>query len=299
MAARDKSKKKNAAGFTKRQLKLLLYYCYSTRENPKMSITKIHKKCGTYLRRKSTEDAVNKAYARKVITGPELFVNSGIEVSLMNDVDNPRKVFEDCKNDPMTSFAVISHGYWPILLCKVGANTLQYYDSILPSKGCTFDKDIKRIFFEEKGTLPTDSYPHRWYEEHWNTYRCLKYPRNITFREAEKKLNINWVSVRQYFLEILKQCKVMTNLFPLGAEAYSPLLITLKTKYEIGIVRGLKTLDRTSYLYKAENTLILLIGTNPIPRAQNHLADKFQRLEDVGLISDLHISTPIDWHRAF
>ena len=299
MAAGDIRKKKNAAGFTERQLRLLLDYCYVTRQNPKMTIAKIHKDCSSYLRRKSTTDTINKAYEKKVISGPFLFVNSGIEVSLINDVDNPRKFFEDCKRDEKTSLAVVSHGYWPIFLCKSGANTLQYHDSILPNNGCAFDEEVKRIFFEEKGTLPIDLYPHRWFEEHWNTYYCMKYPRNKSFREAGKKLNIDWITTREYFLDVLRQCKIITNFFPLGTEAYSPLLVTLKTDYETGLVKGLRNLDRTSYMYKAENTLIFLIGVDPVPRAQNYLTDKFERLEEMGLISDLHISTPFDWHRAF
>lgn len=299
MAARDKRRKRNSAGFTEQQLRLLLDYCYATRQKPKLSIAKIHKDYSFYSRRKSTTDTINKAYMRKVITGPELFVNSGIEVSLIHDVDNPREFFENCKKDKRTSLAIVSHGYWPIFWCKRGANTLNYHDSILPNNGRVSDRKIEKIFCEEKGMLPIDLYPHGWFEQQWNTYYCMKYPRNKTFREAGKELGINWVSAREYFLEILEQCKILTNFFPLGTEAYSPLLVTLKTDYETGIVKGLKTLNRTTYLYKAENTLILLIGIDPIPRAQNYLTDKFVRLEEMGLISDLHISTPFDWHRAF
>lgn len=299
MVAKVKPKKKNPAGFTERQLRLLLDYCYATRQNPKLSISEIHRNYSSYSRRKTTSDTIIKGYIGKVITGPVLFTNSGIEVSLINDVNNPREFFENCKKDEKTTLAVVSHGYWSIFLCKRGANTLQYHDSILPNNGGISDNRVEKIFFEEEGTLPTDLYPHGWFEEHWNTYYCMKYPRNKTFREAGKELGIDWVTTREYFLDVLKQCKIMTNFFPLGADAYSPLLVTLKTDYEAGIVRGLRTLNRTTYLYKAENTLILLIGTAPVPRAQNHLAGEFERLEETGLISDLHISTPFDWHRAF
>ncbi len=299
MAARDKRRKKNPAGFTERQLRLLLDYCYATRQNPKLPISEVHRNYSSYLRRKSTSDTINKAYARKVVSGPILFVNCGIEVSLIHDVDNPREFFENCKKDEKTSLAIVSHGYWPIFLCRRGANTLQYHDSILPNNGCISDKKTEKIFLKEKGTLPIDPYPHRWFEEHWKVHYCMKYPRNKTFREAGKELGIDWVTTREYFLDVLKQCKIITNFFPLGMEAYSPLLVTLKTDYETGLVKGLKTLNRTTYLYKAENTLILLIGIDPVPRAQNHLTGRLERLEEMGLISNLHISTPFDWHRAF
>jgi hypothetical protein len=124
MAGGVKRKKKNLAGFTERQLKLLLEYCYVARQNPKVPISEIHRNYSSYSRRKSITDIINKAYMRKVITGPELFTNSGIEVSLINDVDNPREFFENCRKDEKTTLAVVSHGYWSIFLCKRGANTL-------------------------------------------------------------------------------------------------------------------------------------------------------------------------------
>ncbi|MGD2249416.1 MAG: hypothetical protein PVF58_13490 [Candidatus Methanofastidiosia archaeon] len=106
-----------------------------------------------------TTAVIEKAYARKVIIGPFLFVNSGIEVNLLHDIDNPLQFFEKCKKNERTTFAVISHGHWPILWCKKGANTLQYHDSILPSRnnGPISDRKVDKIFFDEKGTLPLDN----------------------------------------------------------------------------------------------------------------------------------------------
>jgi hypothetical protein len=294
-------RKKNAAGFMEKHLQLLLNFCFEVRKNPKLTFADFHRAYSKYSRAALTSGLIEKAYERRVIAGPFLFVNSGIEVQLLHDVDNPLKFFEKCKKDERTNLAVISRGYWPILWCKKGANTLQYHDSILPfrNNGPISDRNVDKIFFEEKGTLPVDKYPHAWFEEQWNTYYRLKHPREVTFREAAKDLGVTWVMGRKYFLNILKQCKVMTNFFPLGAEAYSPILVTFKTDYETGIVKGLRTLNRTTYLYKAENTIILLVGTSPIPRAQNHIAGKFDKLEEIGVIRDLHISTPINWHKAF
>jgi hypothetical protein len=302
---KGKKRKKNSVGFMEKHLNLLLHYCHAVRKRPKVSISSFHREYGLYSRLASTISTIDKAYERKVITGPFLFVNSGIEVQLIHDVDNSLEFFEKCKKEERTTFAVISHGYWPILWCKKGANTLQYHDSILPSRnnGPISDRKVDKIFFEEKGTLPVDKYPHAWFEEQWKTFQCLNSPREVTFREAAKKLGkdlgVTWVMVREYFLDILKQCKVITNFFPLGTEAYGPLLVTFKTDYETGIVKGLRTLNRTTYLYKAENTIILFLCISPTPRAQNHITGKFHNLEEMGVIRDLHISTPFNWHKAF
>lgn len=88
-------------------------------------------------------------------------------------------------------------------------------------------------------------------------------------------------------VEVLKQCKV-TTFFPRGNEQYSPLLVIFKTDYEIGIVKGLKTLNWTIFLYKTNNTMILRDGT----------PGRFQKFEEMGLISDLHISSPLKSYRA-
>jgi len=299
MARRDKCRKKNPVGFTERQLKILLNYCHFARKDPKVHISRIQKVFTSYARRKSVSDMIHKAYEKKVISGPFLFTNCGIEVSLINDVDNPTEFFENCKKDKKTTLVVVSHGYWPIFLCKIGANTLQYHESILPFNGRISEKKIEKIFYEQKDELPIDPFPHGWFEKHWEVYYCFRSPRLMTFRKAGEILKMDWSSVRDYYIEILNQCKVITTFFPLGREAYSPLLVTFKTLYENGIVNGLKTLNRTTYLYKTDNTLILLIGIGTVPREQNLITKKFQRLEEMGLISDLHISTPYDWNQLF
>lgn len=297
MVTKEKRKKKNPVGFTERQLKLLLNYCYFIKKNPKMPFSEFHKKHSFYTRTTSTINQIIKANNKKVVVGPYLFVNGGIEATLIHNIDNPRKFFKECKKDKKTTLIYASNGFWPIFWCKYGANTLQFHDSILPFNGNINEKVIGNIFFEEKGIITEDQYPHKWFEKHWEIYHCLKYPRNKTFREAGKELKIDWVSTREYFLDVLQQSKVMTNFFPLGSEVYSPLLVTFKTNYEIGILKGLKTLNRTTYVYKTNNILILLLCISPSPREQNHFADKFQRLNEMGLIHDLHITTPFAWYR--
>jgi hypothetical protein len=298
MKSRTRVSKKNRVGFTEEHLTLLLIYCAATKENPKTPITVLHKNISPYSRKKSTADLIDKAYKREVITGPELFVNSGIEVSLIRDIKNPRKFFSNCKEDKRTTMALALHGYWSIFWCKRGASTLQHYDSVLPTSSLV-SKKSRKLCHEIKGKLSTDPYPNGWCDTHWKIYCSMKFPREKTFRDVGKELEFSWVTARKYFLEVLQQSKVIINFFPLGLEAYSPLFVTFKTDYEIGISKGLKNLDRTTYLYKADNTVMLLLCIGPEPRSQNHFTEKFVELEETGLISDLHISTPFDWYKAF
>jgi hypothetical protein len=293
------STKKNSAGFTESQLELLLNYCRAVRENPVIPFSVFHGRYSTYSRKKSTIDLIRKGYFKSVVTGPILFANAGIEVFLSNDSSNSKELFEECKKDEKTTLALILHGYWTNFQCKRGASTLQYHDTILPNSARFSDEKDKDLLVDIKGKLPDDPYPKRWHDLHWKIYYSMKHPRNKTYREVGKEIKSSWVTVRKYFLEVLTQCKIISNFFPLGIEAYSPLFVTFKTDYEIGIIRALKTLRNTTYLYKAEDKMMLLLCISPEPRAHNRFTEKFVHLEEVGLISDLHTSTPYDWYRAF
>jgi hypothetical protein len=73
-------------------------------------------------------------------------------------------------------------------------------------------------------------------------------------------------------------------------------LVTFKSEYEIGILKALKMLNRTSYIYKADGILILCLHVIPRPFDINISTKKFCDLEKKGYIRDLHVCTPIDWH---
>ena len=74
-------------------------------------------------------------------------------------------------------------------------------------------------------------------------------------------------------------------------------LIFSKTKYKIGVLRALKKLNRTFYLYKAEDILIVGLFLEPIPGFYESSADHFAYLEEIGMIHDLHVSIPLDYHQ--
>ena len=71
-------------------------------------------------------------------------------------------------------------------------------------------------------------------------------------------------------------------------------VITLKTDYEIGILSELKKLNRSSYVYKFDETLILTLFFD------RHLEiDSFLKLHKKGLIHDLRVSYPLRFKNAF
>jgi hypothetical protein len=177
-----KKRKKNQLGFTERQLKILLNYCKATRKDPRITYQKIHKYYSSYKLRQTTINLIQKGYTKEAITGPVLYANTGIEVSFMDDVDDPLRLLQKCETDTKTTLAFALDGHWSFIQFKHGANTLQYADSIIPYSYNTSGYDIEDLVFDEKGDLPKDVYPHGWSDWHWKLYSMMASPREVTFK---------------------------------------------------------------------------------------------------------------------
>jgi len=292
---KGKKKKKNKLGFTKKQLSILLNYCVATRGEPKITYKSVHKNYTTYSRRKSTTDLIKKAYEKEVVTGPFLYVDTGIHVSFMDDVDNPMELLEKYEKDDNTTLAYALHGDWNFIRFERGASTLQYSDSIIPNSYPNSGYHIEDLTFDKKGQLPRDPYPHGWLDEHWGVYNCMRAPREVTYREVGKKIGLSWETVKKYYKDILGQCKILNCFFPLGIDGYGHQLVTFETDYEIGVLDALKKLNRTTFIYKANGIIILCLYLIPAPFNFNVSTNRFKELEENGYIRDLHVCTPRRW----
>lgn len=287
-------------GFKEKHLKILLNYCKMTKIDPRIKYTQFHRKYHPYFREQSTMDLINAAYAQEVIIGPTLYANIGIEVNLMNDVDDPLGYLEECRKNKKTTLAYALHGDWSFIHFKYGANMLKFADSILPHSYSNSGKHIENIVIEEKKRkLPEDPYPHGWSDEHWDTYRVLRKPRAVSFVDVGKKVGLSWDSVKKYYYEILKQCKVHSCFFPLGKDGYSHQIVTFETEYEVSLFEALKNLNRTTYIYKTKEIIILILFLIPRPFDFNISTNLFKELEEKGYIQDLHVCTPRKWHYTF
>lgn len=127
----------------------------------------------------------------------------------------------------------------------------------------------------------------------------MRVPRKNTFREVGEKLGISWQTVKNRFNKISTQCKIFSCFFPLGYYGYHQIFLTFKTKYEAGLINSLKKLDRTTYLWKFNDTVILNVFLLPNALSYNRASDRFQELEEMGMICDLHVSIPIRCHNTF
>jgi hypothetical protein len=287
-------------GFKEKHLRILLNYCKMTKIDPRIKVTQFHRKYHPYSREQSTSDLINAAYMHKIITGPVLYANIGIEIELIENLDDPIGHLEECKKDEKTTLAYSLHGDWSFIHFRYGASMLKFADAILPHSYPSSGKYIEDIKIkEQKGKLPQDPYPHGWSDEHWDIYNLLEMPRQLTFRETGKKAGLCWESVKKYFYEILYQCKIFTCFFPLGLNNYSHQIVTFKTDFEISFAEALKSLNRTSYIYKKKETIILILFLIPRPLDFNISTNFFKEFEEKGYIQDLHVCTPRKWYYAF
>lgn len=284
-------KKKNKLGFTEKQLHLVLDFCRAVEKNPRTQYVKFHNVYSYYPRKQSTYDLLNKAYRNNVIVGPYLFCNRGIEIYFLDDVKKPLKMLKNMKSDESIIYRCALMGDYNFMYTKYGANILECARTIMPTK-ITGIK-IEDLYFNERGTLERDCYPTGWDETDWDIYETMREPRRRTFTEVGEELEIPWEQVRYRYQHLVTQCNVLSYFLPLGYYGYQYIIAIFKTDFEIGLVKNLKKLDRSSYIQKYKGEIILTAFLNPCPQAINTAEERFKELEEIGIIHDLRICIPI------
>lgn len=278
---------------------MVLDFCTKVRKQPRLGYSEFHRKYSHYSRKQNTIYILNKAYENIVLSGPFLYCNSGIEVTLFDDVKNPIRFLQKIKNDGKTTYAIALCGDWDFISFNYGASILEHACTITPTCLRENKYEVENLTFEKEGKLKGDPYPKCWDELDWQVYETMDCPRKVSFRDAGEELGVSWVTVKSHFKKILNQCKILTCFFPLGYYGYQQIFLTFKTKYEIGVVNALKKLDRTTYLWKFNDTIILNLFLLPDALSYNRASDRFQELEEMGIIHDLHVSVPIRCHNTF
>ncbi len=174
---------------------------------------------------------------------------------------------------------------------------MQYAEAIKPTLNTGFR--IEDMELKEKGKLPIDPYPHCWDELDWEIYYLMRNPR-ISFAKVSGKLksagkfNVTWKTIETRYKKILNDCKVWISFFPDKYESYSQTLLTFRTDYETDLRRNLQKLDRTTFLYKVRDIIMLNLFLD------NNIEHRiFLKLKKEGLIYDLHVSIPLHFRNPF
>lgn len=266
-----------------------VYKFYETLlKDPRFCVTKFHKTLSPYKHRDTSAYLINSVFKANIIVGPFLYCNYGFSVELHEENKNPLKLLRELErtNDPTITHAMALTGDHTLLIIRKGGNEITFAEAIKPS--FVESMKLENFDFSEKGNLPVDPLPDSWNELDWKVFHAMRNPR-ISFWKASGKVGVSWMTVKRRYEKILKGCKVLAAYFPLGYNGYPRLLVTLKTLYEKGLRESLQKLDRSSYLWKFNDTIILILFVDDY----NRTCERFSELEEIGMVHDLRMSIPI------
>jgi hypothetical protein len=266
-----------------------LYFSYKLK-NPRLSFTEFLSLQNTYESDNAIRWLIYDALEMEIISRPEIFCNSGLSVELLKPCENQLELLKECRKDPITTYAIALCGDWDFVRVRKGASDIKFADRVIP----TYPSNAvpHEISFDEKGELPHDPYPHGWDEIDWEVYYVMKDP-SISFTEAIKKSKmegsgLDRKTIKRHFAKILNDCKLQMNFFPRGYSGYEKIFLTFRTEYEIGLYESLKKLDRTSFLWKVQDFIILNLFVDRYCATVRH----FKEMEENGLIRNLKVSIP-------
>lgn len=272
-------------------LDMVYRFFLAYRGNPRIKKRQLHLEYSNYKSKRATSRFLELITQKEMIKGPYLYCNSGFTVEVFKDDRNLSDLLDEVEKTPSITYAVALCGDYSFLKISRGASTLQYTETVTPSYPAK--KSIHEISFEERGNLPVDPYPHRWDEIDWKVYEYMRCP-DISFPLVASKVGVSWKTVQRSYEKILKDCKILMSFFPLGYHGYQHQLVTFETKYETGVREALKMLDRTTYLYKFNDIILLILFTENF----NSTSRNLRVLEENGLIHSLRVSIPTEYYSS-
>jgi hypothetical protein len=151
---------------------------------------------------------------------------------------------------------------------------------------------------DQKGELPRDQYPHGWDDLDWDVYEHMKTP-NVSYATVSSTLGRAWYIIRDHFEKIVKDCKTWILFLPKGYDNYQQAYMMFKTDYEVNLRDELKKLDRTSIIYKFDDTILLHLFLDEALHKLHQYYRLFFEYKKEGIIHDLHVSIPIKWYAQY
>lgn len=279
-------------------LEILYRYVTYTNQVGRSSMTDFHKECFP-TKRKKTLASIIKRYEDRVYFRPRLFVLQDVTVETINyDGKLAYQALEDSKRDYDVFDSMALVGSYSLLSFKrvkkneTSSEMLTYAESVIPtypSSRSITDIDPSRYEAEQ---LPVMKKP-KWDDLDWGIYNKMNDP-NEASTKAAKALAISHKTVLSRFYDIQKECTIWMPFFPNEYENYNQFIVQLKTEYEIGFKNELSTLDRSSYIYKVGNSLLLHLFLE-----KNIDLDFLLDLEKKGLIHSYSVSIPLRYSNRF
>jgi hypothetical protein len=273
-----------------KNLSTVYLYFLNIMKNPHLSFKEFYKMQSAYQSIDGVYTLIRNALKLHIISPPEIFCNTGVTFEFLKPCGNQLELLKECRKDPKTTYAIALCGDWDFVRVRKGASDLRFADRVIPN----FPSEIDpcEISFDEKGKLKEDLYPHGWDEIDWEVYHLMKIP-SISYTDAIRESKKNGTglarkTIKAHFGKILNDCKLRMNFFPKGYRGYEQIFFTFRTEYEVGLYDALKKLDRTSFLWKVQDFIVLNLFVDHYCATVRN----FKELEENGLIRDLKVSIP-------
>jgi hypothetical protein len=122
---------------------------------------------------------------------------------------------------------------------------------------------------------------------------------STSFGKVGGKLGVPWQTVRDHFNKIVDDCKPWIIFLPKGYDNYQQAYLMFKTDYEVGLREELQKLDRTSIIWKFNDTILLHLFLDETLFKLHRHYQNFFNLKKEGIIHDLHVSIPIGWYSLY
>lgn len=258
-------------------------------ENPRIKKKQIREEISPYSTYIATKEFLKRIRQEGIIFGPELWINSGFVVELIkNRKKSCLDLFEKYKEDSQTTYVIALIGEYSLLCFRRGASILKNAICVIPSFPAK--KRIPEIELTEKGVIERAKYPNNWDDLDWKVFNSMENDPNRSFGIVGGELRVSWTTVQTHFKKILKESAIWVSFFPKGYNYYQQALLKFKSKYEENLIKELEMIDRSSFLYKYDDTLLLLLYYEDYKDLK-----KFELLKKERKISNLSFSAPIAW----
>ncbi|MBU7028420.1 MAG: hypothetical protein HXS48_15920 [Theionarchaea archaeon] len=274
---------------------LYTYVNYST-EIGRSTIADFQKKCFPHKKRRTLSRQIKK-YEDEIFFGPRLFVLQDVIVKMLKYYGKPALgLLEDEKKDYSVYNSMALVGSYSLISFvrdkRLGGNRnmLTYAESIVPTfPSSKTIEDIDPTTFD-KEELPTMRKPLNWDDLDWGIYHKMNNP-NEASNNAAKALGVSHKTILTRFYNIQKNCTIWMPFFPKGYDNYNQFVVQFRTEYEIGFRKELQKLDRSSYIYRIDDFLLLHLFLD-----KNKDLGFVLDLEKKGLIQSLRVSIPLRYH---
>jgi hypothetical protein len=280
-------------------LKILYKYVTYSTEIGRSPTTDFQRKCFPKKRRKTIANQIRQ-YENRIFFGPRLLVLGDVTVKMVPFEGMPAlETLEKDKRDNSVYHSMALVGSYSLISFRRnqessdGTNILTYAESIVPtypSSNSMVDINLSTCKAQK---LPTMRKSLEWDDLDWGIYHNMRDP-NRPSNVAAKALGLSHMTVLNRFYRIQRDCSIWMPFFPKGYNGYSQSIVQLKTEYEVGLRDELQKLDRSTYIYKIDDFLLLHLFLE-----ENKDLNPFLDLEKKGLIHSLGVSIPLRYHNRF